>query len=123
MAQLGGPMTRQAHHRDRAGAQQREQRHRELAAIRQLQQYSVAGGDAQLRQRGRCAVCTLVELGVAQTLRWVERPARVEHRRAIRPLPSGFGQDRIHRPAGPVTGGPVARRAVWRKRHKACQIS
>jgi hypothetical protein len=60
-----------------------------------------------------------VELGVTQALWLVGRSAGLEHRGTIRPSSRSLGQNRVHRPAGPVTGRAVVRRAVWRKRHEA----
>ena len=69
MSQLGRAVAGQAHHRDRAGAQQSEQRHCEFAAVRQLQQHPIAGRDAQCRQPGCGAVGALVELREGQSRR------------------------------------------------------
>ena len=66
MCQFGGAVAGQTHHRDRARAQQPEQRDRELAAVRQLQQHPVARRDAQIAKPGCGGIGLLVEFGVGQ---------------------------------------------------------
>ncbi len=61
--QFGGPVPRKTHHRDRPGAQQPEQRDRELGRVRKLQQHPVALGDAEIGQPAGHPVGNRVELG------------------------------------------------------------
>ncbi len=66
MSQFGSAVAGQAHHRNRAGPQEREQRHRELAAVRQLQEHPIADSDAQLSKSRRGTVGAFVQLREGQ---------------------------------------------------------
>ena len=115
MSQLGRAVAGQAHHRDRAGAQQPEQRHRESAAVGQLQQHPIARCDTHRRQPGRGAIGALVELGEGQ------RVIGIDHPDMRGPAVRCRRQQRIDGLTGPVTLGSIAGRSVGRKRHKAIE--
>ena len=110
--ELGVPMTRQAHHRDSARAQESEQCDGELSGIRKLQHHPVARRDTAIRQCRRDPVGAGVQFG--------ERvgDVRVDDSGAVWPLRGGVGQDGVEAAAGPVARPTVFLGTVGGERHK-----
>ena len=116
--QLGGAMAGQAQHRDDAGPQQRERRHRELSGVGQLQQHAVSRRDAPVGQRGGHPVGQRVEFGKRVATGGVDDGG------LVRPLGGRIAQDGIQRAALPVAGLAVLRGAVVGKRYEpACEFA
>lgn len=94
MAHLGRAVAAQAHHGHRLGVQQSEQRHRKLAAIRDLHEDAVARCDAQTPKPRGGAVGLPSEPGGTSSQRGGEC-GRVEHGDLVRPAVCGVGLDGI----------------------------
>ena len=112
MSEFGCAVARQAHHRHRPGAQQPEQRHRELAGIGQLHHHPVAFGDAEPCQPRGDPVRHGRQLGEGVRGRGVDDGG------TVRPSCGGVGQNRIQWPARPVARLPVSLGTVLRKAHE-----